>query len=125
MNSTTLVIDEAPNAPGIYKITYKKDNRFYIGATRNIKKRLKEHETYWYSQQWKIDLCKELAVDNNVSFKEIYKNVLSQFEYEILKLFDNTATTQDIKNAEREYLDLYRPPFNTGKANYSERYKGT
>lgn len=120
-DSSSLV--QAPKLPGIYKILYKRGDRTYIGATRNLRNRFKQHKTQWYSQQWKIDLCKELLQDTNLSLKEIYPEVSCLFEYEIIELFESTISTEVIKQAEIKYVSLYKPCLNSGSPNYSERFK--
>ena len=109
--------NKAPELPGIYKLVYTGDGRIYIGATRNLRKRFKEHSKCWYSQQWKLNLCKEFSEHESTSLSEVYKQLAKLFQYEVLELFDKDVLPALINNAEAKYLSLHSPDFNHKQMN--------
>lgn len=84
------------NAPicGVYKIQNIINKKVYIGSSKNIIKRWKNHELYLNKNSHYV---KELQEDYNKYGKD-------SFKFEIL---ENVEKEEDLRNKERFYIDKY------------------
>lgn len=75
----------------IYKATNKKNGKSYIGRTKNLGQRIRQH----------INTCEK---KDNVFHKDLYEFGYKNFTWEILELTD---VLQEAKSFEREYIELF------------------
>lgn len=86
---------------GIYKITNLETNDCYIGSSKDVKNRWKNHKV---SSQWKKQ-------KNNKLYIDFQKYGLDKFSFEILE------ETTNLKEREQYYIDLLKPNYNNRRAN--------
>lgn len=89
-----LISEENKNKSGIYKIKNIINNKFYIGSTRDFKKRFNEHN-------------KNLKKNKGAPYiqNEYNKYQTDSFIFEIIELTENDKTI--LIETEQKYLDLY------------------
>ena len=98
---------------GIYKITNTITGDFYIGSSKNIKRRWKDHKC---SSAW--NKCQ-----NNPLYLDMKKYGLDKFVFEILE----EAEVEQLKEKEQQFIEMLKPTYNDIRANGRdiERYKET
>ena len=98
---------------GVYKITNTVTNDFYIGSSKNVKRRLAAHK--WPSK-WNDN-------PNNPMYLDMQKYGVDKFEFQILA----EVEIDKLKEAEQHYIELLKPTYNDRKAKESnvERRKET
>ena len=96
---------------GIYKITNTVTGDFYIGSSKNIKQRWKEHK--WQST-W--NKCK-----NNPMYLDFQKYGIDKFEFQVIAEVEEDS----LKEKEQQFIETLKPTYNSNNANGwdIERYK--
>ena len=96
---------------GIYKITNTVTNDFYIGSSKNVKKRWRAHK--WPSK-WN-------EYPNNPMYLDMQKYGVDKFVFEILE----EVEAEELKEKEQQFIELLNPTYNDRNANGwdIERYK--
>lgn len=96
---------------GVYKITNNVTGEFYIGSSRNVKKRWDAHK--WPSK-WEEN-------PNNKMYQDMQKYGLDSFGFEILE----EVEAQYLKQEEQKFIDILKPTYNSinAKGESIERLK--
>lgn len=85
---------------GVYKITNKITGDFYIGSSKDIKRRWRDHIKL---SQWK-------AHPNTRLYKDMFEFGLDNFLFEIIEETDN------LKEREQYYIEQLKPSYNNYRA---------
>ena len=85
---------------GVYKITNTITGEFYIGSSRDVKRRWNEHKK---SSVWKKH-------PNNRMYHDIQKYGVDKFNFEIIE------ETTELKQREQYWMDLLKPKYNNYNA---------
>ena len=88
---------------GIYKITNTVTGDFYVGSSKDVKRRWAEHKK---PSTWKKYPNKQL-------YKDMQKYDLDKFEFEILA----EVEIDKLKEAEQEFIEILKPTYNSNRAN--------
>ena len=98
---------------GIYKITNTVTNDFYIGSSKDIKKR-------WESHKWPSMWNK---YPNSQLYKDMQKYGVDKFVFEILAEVEAVS----LKEMEQQFIATLKPTYNNYRAKGwdTERYKET
>ena len=98
---------------GVYKITNAITGDFYIGSSKNIKRRWREHK---YTSRW--NRC-----SNNPMYIDMRKYGVDKFEFEILE----EVEIEKLKETEQQFIETLKPTYNrcNAKGLNVERYKET
>ena len=96
---------------GVYKITNTITNDFYIGSSKNVKRRLAAHK---HQSVWK-------NYPNNPMYIDMQKYGVDKFVFEILA----EVEADSLKETEQEFIETLKPTYNNRNANGwdIERYK--
>ena len=96
---------------GIYKITNTITGDFYIGSSKNVKRRWTQHK--WPSK-WN-------EYPNNPMYIDMRKYGVDKFAFEILA----EVEAEELKDAEQQFIETLKPTYNSIRANGRdiERYK--
>ena len=96
---------------GIYKITNTVTGDFYIGSSKDVKRRWREHK--WPS---KWNEC-----PNNQLYKDMQKYGLDKFEFQVIVEIE----ADSLKVIEQQFIETLKPTYNNYNANGwdFERYK--
>ena len=96
---------------GIYKITNTITGDFYIGSSKDIKRRWREHK--WPS---KWNEC-----PNNPMYQDMQKYGLDKFEFQVIE----EVEAEKMKEKEQQFIETLKPTYNNYNANGFdvERYK--
>lgn len=94
---------------GVYKITNKITGDFYIGSSKDIKRRWRDHRKL---SQWK-------AHSNTRLYKDMLEFGLDNFTFEIIE------ETSSLKEREQYYIEQLKPSYNSirAKGYDTERHK--
>ena len=87
---------------GVYKITNTITGDFYIGSSKNVKRRWKNHKS---PSIWK-------KCPNNPMYLDMKKYGLDYFVFEILEEAEETH----LKEKEQQFIDLLKPTYNSNNA---------
>ena len=87
---------------GIYKITNTITGDFYIGSSKNVKKR-------WESHKWPSTWKKH---SNNQLYKDMQKYGLDKFEMQIIA----EVELDKLKEAEQQFIEKLHPTYNNYRA---------
>ena len=87
---------------GIYKITNTVTGDFYIGSSKNVKKRWREHK--WPS---KWNEC-----PNNPMYQDMQKYGVDKFDFEILE----EVEIEKLKETEQQFIEKLQPTYNNYNA---------
>ena len=87
---------------GIYKITNTATGDFYIGSSKNVKKRWAEHK---YLSIWKKYPNKQL-------YKDMIKYGVDKFVFEILEVVEENK----LKEIEQQFIETLKPTYNSCNA---------
>lgn len=88
---------------GIYKITNTITGDFYIGSSKNIKRRWSEHKcAYTWNKQ-----------PNNQLYKDMQTYGLDKFSFEILEEIE----VDSLKEKEQQFIETLKPTYNNIRAN--------
>ena len=93
----------AEKISGIYKITNKITNDFYIGSSNNVKRRWTEHKC---QSTW--NKC-----PNNQLYQDMRKYGLDKFVFEILEEVEESF----LKETEQQFIEKLKPSYNNYNAN--------
>ena len=87
---------------GIYKITNTVTGDFYIGSSKNIKKR------------WTVHKCQTVwnRYPNNPMYQDMIKYGLDKFEFEILAEIE----ADKLKETEQQFIETLKPTYNSCNA---------
>ena len=98
---------------GIYKITNPVTGDFYIGSSKDIKRRWREHK--WPSR-WN-------ECPNNPMYLDMQKYGLDKFDFQVLEEVEESF----LKEKEQYFIETLKPTYNSNRANGFdfERYKET
>lgn len=80
---------------GIYKITNIVNNKYYIGSSKDIEGRFKNHKSH----------LKRNKHRNGKLQSSYNKHGLDSFIFEILEILDDSVTKEDLLRVEQTYLD--------------------
>ena len=96
---------------GIYKITNTVTGDFYIGSSKNVKKR-------WASHKWPSVWNK---CPNNQLYQDMRKYGTDKFDFQILEVVE----PEELKVTEQKFIETLKPTYNSIRANGwdIERYK--
>ena len=96
---------------GIYKITNTITGDFYIGSSKDVKKRWMQHKC-----PSSLNKC-----PNNQLYKDMQKYGLDKFVFEVLE----EAEPEGLKEKEQQFIETLKPTYNDRNANGwdIERYK--
>ena len=96
---------------GIYKITNTVTGKFYIGSSKNVKKRWAVHKC---PSTWK-------SYPNNLMYIDMKKYGVDKFSFQILE----EVEPEELKVAEQQFIETLNPTYNSNRANGRdiERYK--
>ena len=100
---------------GVYKITNTVTGDFYIGSSKDVKKR-------WTSHKCK---CVWNRCPNNPMYLDMQKYNLNKFEFQILA----EVEADKLKEAEQQFIETLKPTYNDRNAKgwdierYKESYK--
>ena len=87
---------------GIYKITNTITGDFYIGSSKNVKRRWTEHKC---KSSW--NKC-----PNNPMYLDMQKYGVDKFVFEILE----EVEVEQLKEKEQQFIELLKPTYNDRKA---------
>ena len=88
---------------GVYKIVNTVTGDFYIGSSKNIKKRWALHKI---PSTWKI--C-----PNNHLYKDMQKYGVDKFDFQILE----EVEVEHLKETEQKFIEKLKPTYNSIRAN--------
>ena len=96
---------------GIYKITNTITGDFYIGSSKDVKKRWTNHKC---PSTWN-------KYPNNQMYLDIQKYGVEKFDFEVLA----EVEPEELKVAEQQFIEKLNPTYNSNRANGFdfERYK--
>ena len=96
---------------GIYKITNTVTNDFYIGSSKDVKRRCAQHKC---QSTWKNN-------PNNPMYIDMQKYGVDNFDFQILEEVEEGK----LKDAEQKFIETLKPTYNDRNANGwdIERYK--
>ena len=96
---------------GIYKITNKVTNDFYIGSSKNVKLRWANHKI---PSTWKDN-------PNSQLYQDMQKYGVDKFDFEILAEVEEDK----LKETEQQFIETLKPTYNNRNANGLDigRYK--
>ena len=83
---------------GIYKITNTVTNDFYIGSSKDVKKRWNEHKC---KSKWN-------ECPNNPMYIDMQKYGVDKFELQILEVVE----TEKLKEKEQQFIETLKPTYN-------------
>ena len=88
---------------GVYKITNTVTGDFYIGSSKNVKSRWKDHKK---PSIWK-------RYPNNPMYQDMQKYGVDKFEFQILAEVEEGK----LKETEQEFIEKLKPAYNNRNAN--------
>ena len=96
---------------GIYKITNTVTGDFYIGSSKNVKKRWTNHKIPSTWNQY----------PNNPMYLDMQNYGVDKFEFQIIA----EVEADKLKEAEQQFIEILKPTYNSNRANGLdiERYK--
>ena len=95
----------------VYKVTNAITGDFYIGSSKNVKKRWTTHKC---PSVWK-------RYPNNIMYLDMQKYGIDKFEFEIIA----EVEIEQLKEKEQQFIETLKPTYNSNRANGwdFERYK--
>ena len=88
---------------GIYKITNTVTGDFYIGSSKNVKRRWEEHK-------WPSSWNKQT---NNPMYLDMKEYGVDKFEFQILE----EVEIEQLKKMEQQFIEILKPTYNDRNAN--------
>ena len=110
--SVAFRMETAPKSPGIYLIKHVPSGRNYVGATRNLNKRIKQHLTIVGDSAWKNKLCKELICLEIRTLKDAFSVLKVDLSYEILMELPEEVNNNEIREWEEYFIRKLKPSLN-------------
>ena len=98
---------------GVYKITNTITGDFYIGSSKDVKRR-------WSSHKWQSTWNEQ---PNKQLYQDMQKFGVDKFEFEVLEIVE----ADKLKEIEQQFIEALKPTYNQMNANGLdiERYKET
>ena len=93
----------------VYKITNTVTGDFYIGSSKDVKRRWKEHKK---PSTWK-------KCPNNPMYQDMKKHGLDKFDFQILE----EVEPESLKEAEQQFIETLKPTYNSNNANGLDIYR--
>ena len=93
----------AEKISAVYKITNTVTKDFYIGSSKNVKRRWAEHR---HTSVWKKH-------PNNPMYQDMQKYGVNKFDFQI---FEEVEPGQ-LKETEQRFIELLKPTYNSNRAN--------
>ena len=93
----------AEKISGVYKITNTITGDFYIGSSKNVKRRWTKHKC---PSKWNEH-------PNSPLYKDMEKFGVDKFEFEILE----EVETDKLKETEQKFIEQLKPTYNSNRAN--------
>ena len=90
----------------VYKITNTATGDFYIGSSKNVKKRWREHKC---QSTWK-------RYPNNPLYQDMQKYGTDKFEFEVLEVLEEVEE-DSLKEMEQQFIEKLQPTYNNRRAN--------
>ena len=87
---------------GVYKITNTVTNDFYIGSSKDVKRRWVEHK--------RISIWKRCP--NNTMYLDMQKYGIDKFDFQILE----NVESEKLKETEQEFIEKLQPTYNNYRA---------
>lgn len=87
----------------VYKITNTATNDFYIGSSKNVKKRWWQHKC---SSEWKKH-------PNSPLYQDMQKYGVDKFDFQILE----NVKPEQLKESEQQLIEKLQPTYNNRRAN--------
>lgn len=87
----------------VYKITNTVTGDFYIGSSKDVKRRWVEHKC---QSKWK-------RYPNNPLYKDMQKYGVDKFEFQVIA----EAESEQLKEKEQQLIELLKPTYNNINAN--------
>ena len=96
---------------GVYKITNTATGDFYIGSSKDVKRRWVEHKK---PSVWK-------RYSNNPMYLDMLKYGVDKFDFQILE----EVESEQLKKTEQQFIETLKPTYNSNNANglNIERFK--
>ena len=88
---------------GVYKITNTVTGDFYIGSSKDVKKRWNEHKC---QSTWK-------RYSNNTMYLDMQKYGVDKFEFQVLEIVE----PEELKEKEQKFIETLKPTYNRCNAN--------
>ena len=88
---------------GIYKITNTITGDFYIGSSKDIKRRWAEHK---YPSRWNDN-------PNNQLYKDMQEYGIDKFEFQVIEEVEEGS----LKEKEQYFIETLKPTYNRKRAN--------
>ena len=103
----------AEKISGIYKIVNTITGDFYIGSSKDVKRRWVEHKC---PSTWKNNPNKQL-------YKDMQKYSVDKFEFQVVQVVE----PEHLKETEQQFIETLKPTYNSNRANGwdIERHKET
>ena len=97
---------------GVYKITNTVTGDFYIGSSKDVKRRWTQHKC---KSKWK-------RYPNNPMYLDMEKYGIDKFEFQILE----EVEAEQLKKIEQKFIEILKPTYNDRNANgwNVKKYKG-
>ena len=86
----------------VYKITNTVTNDFYIGSSKDVKKRWTTHKS---SSRWK-------KYQNNPLYLDMQKYGVDKFDFQILTI----AEPEHLKESEQQFIEKLKPTYNYNRS---------
>ena len=99
---------------GIYIIINKINNKTYIGSSKNVRRRIRDHRYKYKDDKYNSNWY------NHRLYQDMRKYGLENFEFKILCLCEE----KDLKEKETFYYNKYNPEYNTFVPTKDDRNKG-
>ena len=87
----------------VYKITNTVTGDFYIGSSKDVKKRWKEHKCPSSLKRF----------PNNQLYQDMQKYGVDKFDFQILEVVEEGS----LKVAEQQFIETLKPTYNSNRAN--------
>lgn len=87
---------------GVYKITNTVTNDFYIGSSKNVKKRWADHKCH---SKWK-------RCPNNPLYLDMQKYGVDKFDFQMLA----NVEPENLKDVEQQFIETLKPTYNDKNA---------
>ena len=99
-----------PNAAGIYQLDYQ--GMLYVGASSNIRKRVKEHLKLDSSSRWVWRLADKMLLDACISRQEAVATIVNETVPSVLQVFSGDFSADDLSDAEDKWIAKLNPALN-------------